>query len=493
MDSLEKNLNNGEGFQVDDKKPEQFLPPETLKSIRFSFEMAALLHDIGHSPFSHTLEEYFRTRYVRVLDDIKQHDIIEDLFDEMKLVFTEMGKSKKDFEHFETACREANASPHEIASCIVILKCFKETLKMLAKKRNISIDFDLTIRCILGALYSMEEVLTEQVKRESDYKNCIIKLLNSSIDVDKLDYISRDSQISGFDNIKIDTTRLLGSLILASYVNSEGTEAYCLAFRKSALSVIQNVVTSRNSLYTWIYSHHKVKYEAYLIEKSVQLIARYVVQKKVQRGEIDGKKAEMEEKLYISELFSVDNIINGLVCDDTIWALFMEYRLEIPEINELTTRNEQKKAVWKSFAEFQVLFNNTKAIPALGSFSTEQLEAFFSRSEREDGYKKDLAEFQSYLDQFDSQIKFELVVNKTKLAKIEHNSILIHLNEKLYGFDIIFKDLHKNSNISPFFYLYCNKEAKEKLNQNNKTDELIRYVKNYDRFRQEPFDEVQKR
>ena len=104
MDSLEKNLNNGEGFQVDDKKPEQFLPPETLKSIRFSFEMAALLHDIGHSPFSHTLEEYFRTRYVRILDDIKQHDIIEDLFDEMKLVFTEMGKSKKDFEHFETAC-----------------------------------------------------------------------------------------------------------------------------------------------------------------------------------------------------------------------------------------------------------------------------------------------------------------------------------------------------------------------------------------------------
>ena len=57
MDSLEKNLKNGEGFYVDDKTLGKFRPSLRLKSIRFSFEMAALLHDIGHSPFSHTLEE----------------------------------------------------------------------------------------------------------------------------------------------------------------------------------------------------------------------------------------------------------------------------------------------------------------------------------------------------------------------------------------------------------------------------------------------------
>ena len=90
--------------------------------------------------------------------------------------------------------------------------------------------------------------------------------------------------------------------------------------------------------------------------------------------------------------------------------------------------------------------------------------------------------------QFDSMIKFELVINKTKLAKIEHNAILIHLNEQLYGFDVIFKDLHKNSNIPPFFYLYCDKKSKEKLNQNDKKNDLIRYIKEYDRFRQEPSD-----
>ena len=213
-----------------------------------------------------------------------------------------------------------------------------------------------------------------------------------------------------------------------------------------------------------------------------------IIKEKIDAGEIENRNAAKEEALYISQILSVDSIINNLVCDDTIWALFMQYRSEVPEINELITRNEQKKAVWKSFAEFQALFDNMEAIPALGAFSTEQMQRFFNREDSDPIYQRDLAEFQVYLNQFDSMIKFELVINKTKLAKIEHNAILIHLNEQLYGFDVIFKDLHKNSNIPPFFYLYCDKKSKEKLNQNDKKNDLIRYIKEYDRFRQEPSD-----
>ena len=495
MNSLEKNLENGEGFNIANKKPENFLPPETLQSIRVSFEMAALLHDIGHSPFSHTLEEYFRTKYVRELNAIENHDIVDDLLVEMKSILTEANKTADDFNRFETECRNANAAPHEIASSIMVLKCFKGILSNLAKRRNVIIDFEFLVRCILGAQYSSGHVSKEPEKRELDYKNCIIKLLNSSIDIDKLDYICRDSQVSGFDNINIDTTRLLNSLILGRYVNTDGTEAYCLAFGKSALSVIQNVVTSRNSLYTWIYSHHKVKYEVHLIEKAMQLIAEYEIDKKVQNGEIDKANKEKEEALFISSILSVDNIINNLLCDDTIWAMFMQYQSMLPEVREIITRNEQKKAVWKSFAEFQALFDNAEAVPQIGSFSAEQMHQFFNRNENDEQYKRDLELFQAYINQFEPKpkdAKFELVVNKTKLAKIEHNAILIHLNGNLYGFDTIFKDLHKNSDIPPFFYLYCNKETKKWLLDNEKTNDLIKYIKEYDRFRQEPYDEVGK-
>ena len=55
----------------------------------------------------------------------------------------------------------------------------------------------------------------EEINRTKGIKNCLIRLLNSStVDVDKLDYIARDTQMSGYDNIVLDTERLLGSVCL---------------------------------------------------------------------------------------------------------------------------------------------------------------------------------------------------------------------------------------------------------------------------------------
>lgn len=465
--SLEKNYKNGVGFKIDDEALRHQLPKKKIrKQIQFNFQMAALLHDIGHSPFSHTLEDYFQTIYSKEVDQtIKSHDILEELFVEVKKLITE--NQEEDYEAFKQECKDAKSAPHEIASCIVILRCFKDTLRKLAEDRGVEIQYCFICRCILGALYSSTTL-------EEDYRNCIIKLLNSSIDVDKLDYISRDSQVSGFDNVEIDTQRLLNSLVFAVHEDTEGRQRLCLAFRKTALSVIQNVVMSRNSLYTWIYSHHKVKYEGYLIHEAVRLIAK-------KQEESFGKK---DSKLFISELFSVNNIIDRLFCDDTIWNLFMHH-IDIPEVCEIIERGAQKKAVWKSFAEFQAYFMNSTS--AIGNFSMEQMQYFL---EHESKKETEVEAFKKYLNEFDKkkQMKFELVINRTKLCRIEHNTILIYINNQLYGFDSLFSELYKNSNIPLFFYLYCSKETKDLLNANDEKEKkkLIEYIKNYEKFRLEP-------
>ena len=208
-----------------------------------------------------------------------------------------------------------------------MLQCFREVLDQLAQNRSCTIDYCFLCRCILGATHT-------DSNNNTDYRDCIIKLLNSSIDVDKLDYISRDSQVSGYDNTKIDTNRLLNSLIFALYKESD-RYTLRLAFKKTALGVIQNVVISRNSLYTWIYSHHKVKYESYLIETAIDEISKKI-------EEIS--KKEDERKLFISKYFSVDNIKNSLVCDDSIWKIFME-NIDIPSVNELIERSSRKVAI----------------------------------------------------------------------------------------------------------------------------------------------------
>lgn len=439
------------------KDKENYTPSkDEQKNLQFSFEMAALLHDIGHSPFSHTLEEYFKTFYYKELDTIKEKDVLCIFLDEMKKLQTDIGYLEEDFVKFSADCKTSKASPHEIVSCIIIIRCFRSILDELASNRRIVIKYCFLTRCILGAIYTEDNL-------ENNYKNCIIKLLNSSIDVDKLDYISRDSQVSGYDNTMVDTLRLLNSLIIAIYKRPNNTYGLCLAFKKTALGVIQNVITSRNSMYTWIYSHHKVKYDSYLINNSIKLISN----------------KEENPNLFISKYFSVENIEKHLVCDDSIWNLFMQ-NIDIPQVNELIQRSTQKVAIWKSFAEFEAYFNNDNTSISVGDFSAEQMRDYFKNG--------DISCFESYLNKFSDEMNFVTVVNNAKLSNIEHNSILIYINNGLYAFDNIFKDLYKESKFPIFFYIYCSREDKDKLNENNYKikNELIKYIKRFDGFKLEP-------
>lgn len=445
----------------------KFPTDQEQETILFSFEMAALLHDVCHSPFSHTLESYFKDIAKK---DANGNIYTVDILDEFFKVAEEINSvsEEEDFETFKANCRTANAAPHEIASCILIFKCFRDKLEQIANERNedsnrnesngIKILMLFLARCILGAQYTNYTDL-------NGYKNCIIKLLNSSIDVDKLDYIARDSAVSGFANTMVDTKRLLGSLVFALYNDTDRKQKICLAFQKTAVGVIQNVVISRNALYTWIYSHHKVSYESYLIKQAVKKIAE--------------QQKNPEE--FITKYFSPESVEKNLVCDDVIWNLFLKNR-GIPEVNAVISRKDRKKAIWKSFAEFQSYFSSEGSIIPIGDFSTEQMVAYLNRNEG-------INDFEKYINEFTTndghKFQFDIVVNKTKLTHIEHNSIMIYINNKLYSFDTIFNDLYKKAEVSPYFYLYCSKEEKTKLSDNNYKykNALIEYIKKYEQFR----------
>lgn len=457
-------LKNNE--KVDLTKENLDFPDEKIqKNLAFSFEMAALLHDVGHSPFSHTLEKYFQKEYDYNVDgtDVIYRDIIDVLFDETRKINKLTGNEIT--VQFEAECKKANAAPHEIVSCIIVLRCFKDILDELAAKRDCKIDYLFLVRCILGAQY------TDINHSFSDYKNCIIRILNSSIDVDKLDYISRDSSISGFANTKVDTKRLLSSLIFVKSKGLSDKPKLCLAFKKTALGVIQNVVTSRNSLYTWVYSHHKVKYEGYLIQKAIELIAD---------EEEKQSNYKINRNIFITSLFSVKSIEENLVCDDVIWNLFIKHK-NIPEVNEIIQRNSQKKAIWKSFAEFQAYFDTATKIAPVGGYSADIMRKYLENN-------SSISCLKNYINKFDPEMKFEVVSGDVKLAYFKPKEILVYINDDLFFFDDIFGELYGKSQIPSFFYIYCDKETKRKLNIINsntnkkKKYELIEYIKKYKEF-----------
>jgi hypothetical protein len=222
-----------------------------------SFVSACLLHDIGHAPFSHTCENFFADQKISIDNGKRQIPfIVKQLLDEMEVILR-----KEDFEEFLADYSESlefSPSPHEIVSCIVILKKYKQPLE------NIGGDIELIIRAIIGCTYC-------NPKEEKGLKNCIIRMLNSPvIDVDKLDYITRDTNLTGFENITIDTDRLLRSFTAVK----EKTNDFYPAYNKNALSVIENIIAANNAQQSWIVNHHVVVYHSYLLQTAIRKIAK---------------------------------------------------------------------------------------------------------------------------------------------------------------------------------------------------------------------------
>ena len=218
------------------------LNPEEIERYKITFRIACLLHDCAHAPFSHTFEHHYDRG--RLLDTHLEVVMVDDLD------FTE------DYEG--GFCSPAH---HEKASAIILLEHYKAEIEAIGG------DPSLAARMIIGCHY--HGCGEDNRKR---FKNALISLLNSNaIDVDKLDYIIRDTWASGVNNASIDIDRLLASVTVIEHERN-----YTIAFKKNALSVIQLVVDARNFLHRWIFSHHKVAYNQYLLTKAIEIAAKKI-------------------------------------------------------------------------------------------------------------------------------------------------------------------------------------------------------------------------
>jgi len=172
---------------------------------------AALLHDIGHGPFSHTLENILRDSL-----NVDHVDLTEKLI---------MGER----DIFEFKEKEFIGSP--------------SVFDVLNKH-----DID-------------QKNITDVIKGKT-HRKYLSQLLNSSIDVDQLDYLIRDAYYTGVAYGMIDINRFIQTLMINDDV---------LAVKKKGVGVVENILMARTLMYSSVYLHKTVRIAELMLSKAIEL------------------------------------------------------------------------------------------------------------------------------------------------------------------------------------------------------------------------------
>ena len=180
---------------------------------RIYLECSALLHDIGHGPFSHTLESLLRDRF-----GIDHVDLTERILKGEESILSD--------------------EERDMIDSRTVVEILEEG----------GIDRDVLIRIIRG---------------RCDEKRYMCQLLNSPIDVDQLDYLLRDGYYTGVAYGTIDVDRFFDILTI---------DKDELAVKRKGVSVVENILISRELMYSSVYFHKTVRIAELMLSRAIEYV-----------------------------------------------------------------------------------------------------------------------------------------------------------------------------------------------------------------------------
>lgn len=211
-----------------------------------SIRAAALLHDIGHPPFSHIVEYALKKVYKKYKDVEKSPkeaiskflDVMSKYFDGDKKLHEQMGDEISDsiLREIIVQINDEDERYTENLFEVIVLECVKR-------------------------------IFTE--KGSFAYLH---RIIDSSLDGDRLDYVTRDSINSGLASGMIDYKRIINDM----QIHIDNKEIFFCTPLK-AVNSIEDFIKRRYNIYKDIIYHHRVIKTDHLLENTVkQLVEKYL-------------------------------------------------------------------------------------------------------------------------------------------------------------------------------------------------------------------------
>lgn len=313
-----------------------------------SVRCVALLHDVGHPPFSHITESALneiRKNIQKIPSDkwtIRQRNFME--------ILEELSDGKK----------EAIALHEKIGNKIA--DRLLEYVVRLNKSRVDNKDIESIDRQILYLL--VHQITLQIINENNEFFNDIHRLIDGILDCDRLDYVTRDLTNSGINQGQIEYDRLINSMALMKYKQNF---LFCCDSR--TLSTIEDFFQKRWFLYKYVIFHHRVVKTDELLKK----IILHLSEKYLQNSKKENKTHDHILPLDISGLWkaikdvnSDDKYFNALIQWDDAWLLavlrkdyFSNYygddKIISKQLEEFLSNKKNYRSLIKRMNDFSIL------------------------------------------------------------------------------------------------------------------------------------------
>lgn len=230
-----------------------------------SLRAAALLHDVGHPPFSHIVESAINKAKNDVSDArrLLSGEDFEKTFNPERL---------KVFENALNSIKPGSQLHEKMGFAIsrnVLSEIVTDNRNSNNKEYACTSFFEQTVM-----------LCTLKILSDEGYFKYVHAVIDASLDCDRLDYVVRDYRGSGINAGDLDYKRIFNELklIYKAEKSESGKPRFCIPAK--AIGAVENFLKKRCNLYMDVIYHHRVIKTDMLLEDVVyRLILKYLKEK----------------------------------------------------------------------------------------------------------------------------------------------------------------------------------------------------------------------